>query len=261
MAGSRKVGMKGRTMDPEKKIALITGAARGIGRAIAIGLAREGVAVVVNYHSRADAAEEVVRVIEAAGGEALPYRADVANVGAVKSMVDEITKKWGRIDILVNNATTHRGGRIQSLTDDDWSTVIGSALGGAFNCTRYAIPGMLERRWGRIINLSSYVALHGFPGDTAYGTAKAGLLGFTLSLAKEVGSRGITVNAVVPGFVPTDMTAGLFDSQEKIDQEVKKIPIRRPGKTEEISDMVNFLVFKGEYITGSVMRVDGGLAM
>jgi 3-oxoacyl-[acyl-carrier protein] reductase len=120
---------------------------------------------------------------------------------------------------------------------------------------------MIAKNWGRIINLSSYVALHGYPGDTAYGAAKAGLLGFTMSLAKEVASKGVTVNAIIPGFVPTDMTGGLFNTQEKIDREVQNIPIHRPGKPEEIADMVNFLVSKGEYITGTVIRVDGGLAM
>jgi 3-oxoacyl-[acyl-carrier protein] reductase len=191
----------------------------------------------------------------------MTYGADVARDDAVKSMVDEITTRWGGIDILVNNATTHRGGRIQSLSHEEWDTVIGSALGGAFHCCRYVVPGMVERRWGRIINLSSYVALHGYPGDCAYGTAKAGLLGLTMSLAKEVAARGVTVNAIIPGFVPTDMTSGLFDSKEKLEREMQNIPMRRPGTPEEIADMVNFLVFKGQYITGTAIRVDGGLAM
>jgi 3-oxoacyl-[acyl-carrier protein] reductase len=248
-------------MDSRKKVALVTGGARGIGRAIAIGLAAEGVSVVINYQSRLDAAQEVMGIIQAAGGEAMTYGADVAKDDAVKSMVDEITTKWGGIDILVNNATTHRGGRIQSLSHEEWDTVLGSALGGAFHCCRYVVPGMAQRRWGRIINLSSYVALHGYPGDSAYGTAKAGLLGLTMSLAKEVATRGITVNAIIPGFVPTDMTSGLFDSKEKLEREMQNIPMRRPGTPEEIADMVNFLVFKGQYITGTAIRVDGGLAM
>ncbi|MBP1733703.1 MAG: beta-ketoacyl-ACP reductase [Deltaproteobacteria bacterium] len=248
-------------MDSRKKVALVTGGARGIGRAIAIGLAAEGVSVVINYQSRLDAAQEVMGIIQAAGGESMTYGADVARDDAVKSMVDEITTRWGGIDILVNNATTHRGGRIQSLSHEEWDTVIGSALGGAFHCCRYVVPGMVERRWGRIINLSSYVALHGYPGDCAYGTAKAGLLGLTMSLAKEVAARGVTVNAIIPGFVPTDMTSGLFDSKEKLEREMQNIPMRRPGTPEEIADMVNFLVFKGQYITGTAIRVDGGLAM
>ena len=248
-------------MNPQKRIALVTGASRGIGRAIAIGLAAEGVAVAINYQRRRDAAEEVMAVIEAAGGESTVYGADVAKDDAVKSMVDEIGRRWGGIDILVNNATAHKGGRVQSLSHEEWDAVIGSTLGGAFHCCRYVVPGMVERRWGRIINLSSYVALHGYPGDCAYGAAKAGLLGFTMSLAKEVATRGVTVNAIIPGFVLTDMTNALFDTQEKVEREMQNIPMRRPGTAEEIADMVNFLVFKGRYITGTAIRVDGGLAM
>jgi 3-oxoacyl-[acyl-carrier protein] reductase len=245
----------------EKKVAFVTGSSRGIGRAIAIGLAKEGVSVVVNYRSRQDAAEEVAREITGIGGEAIIAKADVANDDEVKSMVDDVINKWGSIDILVNNAAIHRGGRIQKLTLEDWNLVINSVLGGTFHCCRHIVPLMIAKNWGRIINLSSYVALHGYPGDTAYGAAKAGLLGFTMSLAKEVASKGVTVNAIIPGFIPTDMTGGLFNTQEKIDREVQNIPIHRPGKPEEIADMVNFLVSKGEYITGTVIRVDGGLAM
>ena len=248
-------------MTMEKKVALVTGSARGIGRAIAIGLAREGVRVVVNCRSRQDAAEAVAREIEGAGGEALVVKADVANDGEVKSMVDRVRDTWGSIDILVNNAALHRGGRIQKLAPDDWNLVISSALGGAFHCCRHVIPMMVEKKWGRIISLSSYVALHGYPGDTAYGAAKAGLLGFTMSLAKEVAAKGITANVVIPGFVPTDMTSGLFTTEEKIERELQNIPLHRPGTPEEISDMVNFLVFKGGYVTGTIIRVDGGLAM
>jgi len=248
-------------MDSPKRVAVVTGASRGIGRAVAIGLAKEGVSVVVNYHSRRDAAEEVAREIIEAGGKAIVVKADVANDAEVKSMVDQVVEKWGAIDILVNNAALHRGGRIQKLTLEDWSLVINSVLGGTFHCCRHIVPMMVEKNWGRIINLSSYVALHGYPGDTPYGAAKAGLLGFTMSLAKEVATKGITVNAVIPGYIPTDMTGRLFNTQEKIEREVQNIPIRRPGKPEEISDMVNFLVFKGEYITGAVIRVDGGLGM
>jgi 3-oxoacyl-[acyl-carrier protein] reductase len=248
-------------MESPKRVALVTGASRGIGRAIAIGLAKEGVSVVVNYHSRRDAAEVVAREIIGAGGKAIVVKADVANDAEVKSMVDQVVEKWGMIDILVNNAALHRGGRIQKLTLEDWSLVINSVLGGTFHCSRHIVPMMAEKNWGRIINLSSYVALHGYPGDTPYGAAKAGLLGFTMSLAKEVATKGITVNAVIPGYIPTDMTGRLFDTQEKIEREVQNIPIRRPGKPEEIADIVNFLVFKGEYITGAVIRVDGGLGM
>ncbi len=244
-----------------RKVALVTGASRGIGRAVAIGLASVGASVVVNYHSRRDAAEEVMGVIRSAGGEAMIYGANVANDAEVRTMVEEVSNRWGPIDILVNNATVHRGGKIHLLSHEDWDTVLASALGGAFHCCRHVVPAMLEKRWGRIINLSSAVALHGFPGDTAYGAAKAGLLGLTLSLAKEVASKGITVNAVIPGYVPTDMTAPLFNTEEKVQRQLQDIPMHRPGKPEEVAEMINFLVFKGQYITGTVMRVDGGMAM
>ena len=245
----------------QTKIALVTGSSRGIGRAIAIGLANEGARVAVNYQSRQDAAEEVARAIIGAGGEAIVVKADVANDAEVKSMVEKIREEWGTIDILVNNAGVHRGGRIQNLALEDWELVIKSALGGAFHCCRHIVPMMIEKNWGRIINLSSYAGLHGYPGDTAYGAAKSGLLGFTKSLAKEVATKGITVNVIIPGFVPTDMTGPLFNTPEKLNQELHKIPARRPGKPEEIAEMVNFLAFKGEYLTGSVIRVDGGLAI
>jgi 3-oxoacyl-[acyl-carrier protein] reductase len=245
----------------DKKIALVTGSARGIGRAIAMGLAKEGARLVINYQSRQDAAEEVARAIIGAGGEAIIVKADVASDAEVKAMVEKVEKKWGTIDILVNNAGVHRGGRIQNLALEDWDLVIKSTLGGTFHCCRHIVPRMVEKNWGRIINISSYAGLHGYPGDTAYGAAKSGLLGFTKSLAKEVATKGITVNAVIPGFVPTDMTSPLFNTPEKITQEVQRIPIRRPGKPEEIAEMVNFLAFRGEYITGTVIRVDGGLAI
>mgnify|MGYP001576360227 CR=1 FL=1 len=253
--------IQGEFMDPTKLIALVTGASRGIGRAIAIGLGKEGVSVVVNYRSRLDSAAEVAKKIVDAGGNAIVVKADVGNDNEVRAMVDHVVEKWGGIDILVNNAGIHKGGRIQKLTLEGWNLVITSSCGGAFHCCRRIVPLMVEKKWSRIINITSYVALHGYPGDTAYGAAKAGLLGITLSLAKEVASKGITVNAIIPEYTPTDMTAGLFDTQEKIDREIQNIPLRRPGRPEEIADMVNFLVFKGEYITGTVIRVDGGLAM
>ncbi len=245
----------------ERKVALVTGSARGIGKAIAIGLAKEGVLVVVNYRTRQDAAEEVVREIRDAGQEAIVVKADVADDSEVKNMVDYVINKWGTVDILINNATIHRGGRIQKLSVQDWNLVIGSSINGTFHCCRHIVPLMVEKKWGRIVNISSYVALHGYPGDTAYGAAKAGLLGITMSLAKEVATKGITVNAIIPGYIQTDMTEVLFDTPDKIERAIQEIPMRRPGKPEEIADMVNFLVFKGKYITGTVIRVDGGMGM
>jgi 3-oxoacyl-[acyl-carrier protein] reductase len=244
-----------------KKTALVTGAARGIGRAIAIDLARQGADLVVNYRTRQDAAEEVAQVIRGIGREVMVVKADVASEQEVKSMIDHATEKFGGIDILVNNAAIHRGGRVQKLPSEDWDLVIHSILRGTFNCCRYVVPFMVERGWGRIINLSSVAGLHGYPGDTAYGSAKSGLIGFTKSLAKEVAKKGITANVVIPGYLQTDMTSVLFDSEEKIRYAIQMIPMGRPGKPEEIAELISFLVFKGDYITGEAIRVDGGMGM
>lgn len=248
-------------MDSPKRVALVTGAARGIGRGIAIGLAKEGANVIVNYRFRPDAAQEVVEEIRKMGQEAFSIKADVANEAEVRAMVDLAVEKLGGIDILINNAALHRGGRVQKLPLEDWDLVINSALKGTFHCCRHVVPLMVEKGWGRIINISSYAGLHGYPGDTAYGSAKAGLIGFTKSLAKEVARKNITVNVVIPGFLQTDMTAPLFATEEKIRKEIERIPLGRPGKPEEIAEMVSFLAFKGSYITGAVIQVDGGMGM
>jgi 3-oxoacyl-[acyl-carrier protein] reductase len=248
-------------MDPMKKVALVTGAARGIGRAIAIDLAKEGANVIVNYRSRPDAAEEVVKVIKEMGRKVVSVKADVAKEHEVKSMVDQAIETFGGIDILVNNAAIHRGGRVQKLPTEDWDLVMNSILRGTFNCCRYVVPLMVEKNWGRIVNLSSVAGVHGYPGDTAYGSAKAGLIGFTKSLAKEVAKKGITANVVIPGYLQTDMTSVLFDTAEKINYALQMIPLGRPGKPEEVAELVSFLAFKGSYITGSVIRVDGGMGM
>jgi len=245
----------------EKKVALVTGSGRGIGRAIALGLSKEGVRVVINYHSRQDAAEEVAREIIGTGGEVIIVKADVTNDAEVKSMVDQVVETWGTINILVNNAALHRGGRVQKLPPEDWNLVINSVLKGAFHCCRYVVPLMVEKEWGRIINISSDAGLHGYPGDTAYGAAKGGIIGFTKSLAKEVATKKITVNTVIPGFLRTDMTSVLFATQERLNREIERIPMGRPGKPEEIAELVSFLAFKGSYITGAVIQVDGGMGM
>jgi 3-oxoacyl-[acyl-carrier protein] reductase len=248
-------------MDPMKKVALVTGAARGIGRAIAIDLVKEGANVIVNYRSRPDAAEEVVKVIKEMGRKVVSVKADVAKEHEVKSMVDQAIETFGGIDILVNNAAIHRGGRVQKLPTEDWDLVMNLILRGTFNCCRYVVPLMVEKNWGRIVNLSSVAGVHGYPGDTAYGSAKAGLIGFTKSLAKEVAKKGITANVVIPGYLQTDMTSVLFDTAEKINYALQMIPLGRPGKPEEVAELVSFLAFKGSYITGSVIRVDGGMGM
>ncbi|HUT70745.1 MAG TPA: 3-oxoacyl-ACP reductase family protein [Desulfatiglandales bacterium] len=248
-------------MDSHRKIALVTGAARGIGRAIALDLASQGADIVVNYRSRPDAAEKVAEEVRDMGRHALVIKADVADAGQVKSMVDRAVEEFGGIDILVNNAALHRGGRVQKIDPEDWDLVINVALRGAFHCCRHIVPLMVEKRWGRIINISSYAGFHGYPGDTAYGSAKAGIIGFTKSLAKEVAKRGITANVVVPGFLKTDMTAPLFNTEERLKLEIERIPMGRPGEPYEIAEVVSFLAFKGSYVTGAVIMVDGGMGM
>ena len=245
----------------EKKVALVTGASRGIGRAIAIDLAKEGADVIVNYRSNSEAAEEVVKLIKEMGRQAISIKADVANDHEVEEMVQKAKEEFGNIDVLVNNAALHRGGRIQKLPPEDWDLVMNSVLRGVFNCCRHIVPFMVEKEWGRIINISSDAGLHGYPGDTAYGAAKAGLIGFTKSLAKEVAKKKITVNVVIPGFLQTDMTSVLFTSEERLNREIERIPLGRPGKVEEIAELVSFLAFKGSYITGAVIQVDGGMGM
>jgi 3-oxoacyl-[acyl-carrier protein] reductase len=248
-------------MDAIKRAALVTGASRGIGRAIAIDLAKEGANIIVNYRSSHDAAEEVVKMIKEMGREVISIKADVANDREVKSMVDQAMERFGSIDILVNNAALHRGGRVQTVSSEDWDLVVNSSLRGTFNCCKHIVPFMAEKGWGRIINISSYAGIHGYPGDTAYGAAKAGLIGFTKSLAKEVAKKGITVNVLIPGYVQTDMTSRLFPTEDKIKYAIQMIPLGRPGSPEEIAELVSFLVFKGSYITGAEIRIDGGMGM
>jgi len=248
-------------MGTDRKIALVTGAARGIGRAIALDLAAQGADVVVNYRSRPDAAEEAAKEIRFLGRRALVLQADVADRDQVQTMVDRTVEEWGGVDILVHNAALHRGGRVQKIEPEDWDTVLHTTLRGAYNCCRSVVPLMAEKGWGRIITISSNAGVHGHAGDTAYGSAKAGLIGFTKSLAKEVAKRGITANVVVPGFLKTDMTAPLFNTEEKLKSEIEGIPMGRPGDPAEIAEVVSFLAFKASYVTGAVVMVDGGMGM
>lgn len=243
----------------EGKTALVTGSSRGIGRAIALRLAEEGANVAVNYRSREKEAAEVVSLIEAMGRKALAIQADIAVYEKVEAMVREAGEKLGPIDILVNNATIHRGRKMHKLPLEDWDVVIKSCLYGAFHCCRCVVPGMLKGKWGRIVNISSTVGLTGYPGDTAYGAAKAGLVGFTKSLAREVAREGVTVNAVMPGFVLTEMTSALTPKNMEILE--NGIPLGRLCKAEEVAEMVNFLVSRGEGMTGSIYHADGGMGM
>jgi 3-oxoacyl-[acyl-carrier protein] reductase len=243
----------------EGKVALVSGASRGIGRAIAIDLAIHGADVVVNYVTRVDAAETVCKAIRDMGRRALPLQADVAEATDVARMVAEAIATFGHIDILVNNATLHRGRRVEKLPESDWDAVIDSCLKGAYHCCQSILPQMRARSWGRIINISSSVGLIGWPGDTAYGAAKSGLIGFTRSLAKEVAPDGITANVVMPGYIRTDMTAAL--TPKNIEHMLSLIPLGRAGEPEDVAEVVTFLAMAGAYVTGAVYVVDGGMSL
>ena len=246
-------------MDLTGRTALVTGSSRGIGRAIAIRLAEEGAAMVVNYRSREKDAAEVVKIIESKGGRAIAVRADVSQYDQVEAMIRTAAENLGPIEVLVNNAMVHRGRKVHKLPLEDWDIVIKSSLYGSFYCCRAVIPSMIERKWGRIINISSGVGLYGFPGDAAYGSAKAGQLGLTKSVAREVAPYGITVNAVMPGFVLTETTQAL--SPKNIEALKMSVPLGRLCTGEDVAEMVTFLAAKGEHITGSIHHVDGGMVM
>jgi 3-oxoacyl-[acyl-carrier protein] reductase len=243
----------------EGKIAVVTGASRGIGRAIAETLAAEGATVVVNYQANAAAAEAVVSAITAAGGRALAVAADVSDTAAAEGLIKAAIDAYGHIDIVVNNAGTTRDTLLLSMKEEQWDVVLATNLKSVFNVCKAAARPMLRRKQGgRIINISSVSGIVGQPGQTNYAASKAGIIGFSKSLAKELGSRGITVNVVAPGFVLTDLTAGLSD--ELVQQTLGYIPLGRWGQAQEIAHAVAFLASdRASYITGEVLRVDGGI--
>lgn len=243
----------------EKKTALITGGSRGIGRAVAVEFGKAGFNVAVNYVSNERAAAEVVGEIEASGNTAVAIRGDIGDYGEMCLLAEKVYNKFGQIDVLVNNAGVWRGGRINRISKSDWDYVVDTNLKGLFNCTQAVIPHMVGRRCGSIINITSIIGLIGFPGDTAYGAAKAGIIGFTKSLAKEVARHNITVNAVAPGIIATDMNAAL--EKETRELLLNRIPLGRLGQPEEISRAVRFLAMEGSYITGQVIVVDGGYVL
>ncbi len=241
-----------------EQVAIVTGASRGIGRATAIALAATGVKVVVNYAQSSGAAEEVVQEIEKSGGNAIALKADVSKTEEVDSLIEQTLKTFGRIDILVNNAGITRDTLLLRMKLEDWQAVIDLNLTGVFLCTKAASKVMLKQKSGRVINITSVAGLMGNPGQANYSAAKAGVIGFSKTVAKELAVRGITVNAVAPGFIATDMTNDL-----KADEILKYIPLARYGQPEEVAGMIRFLATDpaAAYITGQVFNVDGGMVM
>jgi len=242
------------------KVAVVTGGSRGIGRGIVLKLSSEGARVVVNYRANSAAADEVVALVEGQGGEAISVQADVGQMAEAKRLIKAAVSAYGRLDILVNNAGTTRDMLIMLMKEEDWDLVLNTNLKSAFNCCKVAARTMMKKRYGRIINITSVSGLAGQAGQTNYSASKAGLVGFTKALAKELGPRSITVNAVAPGFVYTDLTADL--PQEMRDLALEMTPLGRFGTPEDMANAVVFLASdEASFITGQVLSVDGGLVM
>lgn len=242
----------------EKKTALVTGAGKGIGRAIALALAKMGVLVIVNYRGSKEQAEETVQKIREMGQEAEAYPCDVSDFQAVETMMKTIVSKYGRLDILVNNAGITKDGLILKMSEEDFDKVVDTNLKGTFHTIRHASRQMIRQRSGKIINISSVSGVMGNPGQANYAAAKAGIIGLTKTMAKELGSRGITVNAIAPGFIETDMTAVLSESVQQNIQ--AQIPLGHFGKPEDVAAAAAFLASEeAGYITGQVLCVDGGM--
>lgn len=242
------------------KTALVTGASRGIGRAVALALAAAGARVAINYAGNVKAAEEVKAAVETAGGTAILCQADVADSAAVEAMVAAVAKEFGTIDILVNNAGITRDTLLMRMKDEDFAKVLDTNLKGVFYCTKAVSKLMMKKRAGRIVNMASVVGLVGNAGQTNYAAAKAGVIGFSKSAAKELASRGITVNVVAPGFIGTDMTADLPETVKE--KALADIPLGKMGEPEDVANAVLFLASdQASYITGQVVNVDGGMVM
>ena len=241
------------------QVALVTGASRGIGAVVAQRLAQEGAAVAVNYQASATAAAQVVAAITAAGGNAAAFPADVSQEDAARDLVDRVMAQWGRLDILVNNAGITRDRLLLRMTPADWDEVLQVNLRGAFLCTKYVMPHLIRRRQGRIVNMSSVVGLSGNPGQANYAAAKAGLIGFTKAVAREVASRNITVNALAPGFIDTGGMVEQMTAAAR-QQVLTRIPMARFGSADDVAAAVAFLCGPGAgYITGQTLTIDGGM--
>ncbi|WP_077368644.1 3-oxoacyl-[acyl-carrier-protein] reductase [Anaerosalibacter sp. Marseille-P3206] len=247
-------------MTLKDKNALVTGGSRGIGRAIALELAREGANVAITYISNSNRAEEVIDEIETYGVKGIAIKADVSNEEEVNNMIEIVNSEIGGIDILVNNAGITKDNLLIRMKTEDWDDVINTNLKGVYLCTKAVVRGMMKKRYGKIVNIASVVGISGNPGQGNYSASKAGIIGFTKSIAKELGSRGININGVAPGFVETDMTNVLNDKIKK--EMLNQIPLKRFAKPEDIADVVAFLCSeKANYITGQIINVDGGMLM
>lgn len=247
-------------MSQSTPVVLITGSSRGIGRAIALRFASDGARIGINYRQNAAAAEATAEEVSRLGGEPLLLPGDVSDQAAVASTFETLLGRWGRIDVLVNNAGIVRDTLILRMSDDDWDSVLEANLRSAFLCTRAALRSMLRQRSGRIVNLASISGIRGNAGQSNYAASKAALIGFTKSVAREVASRGITVNAVAPGLIETDITTRMPEkAREAL---VEQIPLRRMGTPDEVAEVVSFLASsQAAYITGQAIVIDGGLAM
>jgi 3-oxoacyl-[acyl-carrier protein] reductase len=247
-------------MDFTNQVAVVTGSSRGIGRIIALRLAQGGAKVVVNHRDSEATALEVVEEIKAGGGEAIAVRADVSDPAQAKSLIQAAQKAFGRVDILVNNAGTTRDTLIMRMSEEDWDVVVDTNLKGTFNCIKAVARQMMRQRSGRIVNVTSVAGLAGNAGQANYASAKAGVIGLTKTVAKELGSRGITCNAVAPGLVPTDLTASL--PPDLVQMAIDRTPLGRTGTPEDMAAAVAFLASdQASFITGQILAVDGGLAI